>query len=323
MTSVTLLGESPAFVAALVLIEKLARLAAPVMIEGETGTGKELAARAIHYGGAMRDRPFIPVNCGTIPDTLIESELFGYTKGAFTDARVDTPGLIGAAEGGTLFLDEVDALSPKAQVAILRFLQDGSFRPVGSRVECRAKVRVIAASNASLDALAASGDFRLDLLYRLKILSLPLPPLRERGNDVMLLAREFLLRCRSEFHCNVRELDEESCDWFYRYPWPGNIRELEGMIYREAMVCDDVVLRLTPPKSVLDERRRGADRRGRGFDGLSYASAKSQVLDEFDRQYLSSLMQQSMGNVSQAARLAGKERRALGKLLKKHGIGSA
>ena len=323
MTKVTLLGKSPVFTRALALIEKLARLSAPVMIEGETGTGKELAARAIHYGGARREQPFVPVNCGTIPDTLIESELFGYLKGAFTDARADTPGLVSAAEGGTLFLDEVDALSPRAQVAVLRFLQDGSFRPVGSRVERKADLRIIAASNTSLDELSVSGRFRLDLLYRLKILSLRLPPLRDRDDDVMLLAREFLERCRTEFRCAVRKLDENSCDWFYRYRWPGNIRELEGLVYREAMICDDEILYLWPPQSYNDERRRGADRRGYGFDGLSYSSAKSRVIEQFDREFLASLMQQALGNVSQAARLAGKERRALGKLLKKHGIESS
>ena len=322
MTSVTLLGASPAFTAAIALIEKMAALPAPVMLEGETGTGKELAARAIHYGGVRRDFPFVPVNCGTIPDSLIESELFGYAKGAFTDARVDTPGLVAAADGGTLFLDEVDALSPKAQVAVLRFLQDGSYRPVGSRVERKANVRIIAATNAPLDTLTTAGSFRLDLLYRLRILSLHLPPLREREGDAMLLARAFLERCRAEYRCRVERLDEGSCDWFPRYPWPGNVRELEGLIYREAMVSDGDVLRLSPPSGLTGDRRRVGDRRGASFDGLTYAHAKSRVLEQFDRQYLDSLMEQTMGNVSQAARLSGKERRALGKLLKKNGIDS-
>lgn len=322
MTSVTLLGQSPAFTKAVALIEKMAALPAPVLLEGETGTGKELAARAIHYGGGRRDFPFVPVNCGSIPDTLIESELFGYARGAFTDARADTPGLVTAADGGTLFLDEVDSLSPKAQVAVLRFLQDGSFRPVGSRSERKANVRIIAATNAPIDTLTTSGGFRLDLLYRLRILSLRLPPLREREGDAMLLARAFLERCRAEYRCHVERLDEASCDWFSRYPWPGNVRELEGLIYREAMVSDGDVLRLAPPAGLIGERRRLTDRRGAEFAGLTYAHAKSRVLEQFDRQYLDSLMAQAMGNVSRAARMSGKERRALGKLLKKHGIDS-
>ena len=274
--------------------------------------------RAIHYGGLRRNFPFVPVNCGTIPDTLVESELFGHLKGAFTDARADAPGLVSAAEGGSLFLDEVDSLSPRAQVALLRFLQDWTYRPVGSRIERKADVRIIAATNSPLEELAASGTFRPDLLYRLRILSLKLPPLRERGDDAMLLAKEFLQRCRLKYECTAKEIDDVHCKWFLRYPWPGNVRELEGLIYREAMVSDDQILCLDPPGSYSDERRRCGDRRGGVFNGMSYASAKAQVLNQFDRQYLSSLIEQTRGNISHAARLAGKERRSLGKLLKKH-----
>ena len=170
MNRFLLAGDSAAFLKVLGFIAKLARHDVPVLIEGETGTGKELAARAIHYQGSRHDRPFVPVNCGAFPDTLIESELFGHVKGAFTDARNDRPGLIDAADGGTLFLDEVDALTPKAQVALLRFLQDSSYRPVGARTERKANVRIIAASNAPLDELTQTGGFRLDLLFRLRII---------------------------------------------------------------------------------------------------------------------------------------------------------
>ncbi len=320
MSSVTLIGQSLVFAKVLALIARLARLPAPVTIEGETGTGKELAARAIHYGGTRRANAFVPINCGAIPDSLVESELFGYVKGAFTDARADTAGLIAAAHGGSLFLDEVDALSPKAQVALLRFLQDGSYRPVGSGSERKADVRIIAASNASLDELAATGRLRPDLLFRLRILTLKLPPLREREGDAILLAREFLQRCQTKYECSARAIDEQHCEWFDRYRWPGNVRELEGLIYREAMVCDDDILRLCPPDTYSAERRRGLDRRAQDFLDVSYSSAKAVVLREFDRQYLSTLIKQTHGNITQAARLAGKERRALGKLLKKHGL---
>ena len=321
MNRVSLLGSSPAFSAALRLIEKLARLAAPVLIEGETGTGKEMAARAIHYGGDRQDLPFVPINCGAFPDTLFENELFGHVKGAYTDARADQPGLVDAANGGTLFLDEVDALTPKAQVSVLRFLQDGSFRPVGSRTERHADVRIVAASNADLDSLAETGAFRADLLFRLRILNLRLPPLRERGDDVLLLARAFFEQCKRQNGCKVERLDEASCQWFDRYRWPGNIRELEGLIYREAMICDEPVLRLTPPVTLLGERRLGGDRRLiSDFKGQPYSIARSKVLEHFDRQYLSGLMRHAGGNVTHAARAAGKERRALGKLLKKHGL---
>jgi two-component system, NtrC family, response regulator GlrR len=321
MKSVSLLGNSPAFASALRLIQKLAKLSAPVLIEGETGTGKEMAARAIHYEGDRRDRPFVPVNCGAFPDSLFENELFGHVKGAYTDARADQAGLVEAADAGTLFLDEVDALTPKAQVSILRFLQDGTYRPVGSRVERRADVRIVAASNADLDDLAESGAFRSDLLFRLRILNLQLPPLRERGDDALLLARAFFDKCRRQHDCKVAELDESSCEWFGRYRWPGNIRELEGLIYREAMICDDTILRLAAPVTLLGERRIGNDRRSMSdFNGLPYALARSRVLEHFDRQYLAGLMTHAGGNVTRAARVAGKERRALGKLLKKHGL---
>jgi len=321
MSGAPLLGSSPAFALVLRLIEKLAKLSAPVLIEGETGTGKELAARAIHYGGNRCDQPFVPINCGAFPDSLFENELFGHVKGAYTDARADQPGLVVAADSGTLFLDEVDALTPKAQVSILRFLQDGTFRAVGSRTERRADVRIVAASNADLDSLAGSGAFRSDLLFRLRILNLRLPPLRERGDDALLLARAFFDTCKRQHDCQVSELDESSCQWFSRYRWPGNVRELEGLIYREAMICDDPILQLTAPVTLSSERRGGGDRRMVGdFKDLPYSIARSRVLEHFDRQYLSGLMNHAGGNVTHAARFAGKERRALGKLLKKHGL---
>jgi two-component system response regulator GlrR len=316
----TLLGNSPAFSRMLVLIDKLAKVNAPLLIEGETGTGKEMVARAIHYRGIRRDQAFVPINCGAFPENLIESELFGHVKGAFTDARADQPGLVETAAGGTLFLDEVDALSPRAQVALLRFLQDGSYRPIGARVERKVDVRVIAATNSRLDNLVQSHAFRCDLLYRLRILGMKLPPLRERDDDAMLLANVFFNRCKAKFHCEAKELDQESCSWFRRYPWPGNVRELEGLVYRETVVCDGTTLRLPPPDLYSSERRRTFERRSTGFLDTTYSSAKAMVLEHFEQHYLSQLLARTRGNVSQAARLAGKERRAFGKLLKKHGI---
>jgi two-component system response regulator GlrR len=322
MDHISLIGSSIAFSKMKSLIEKFARLHAPVLIEGETGTGKELAARAIHYGGILRDKPFVPINCGAFPEGLIESELFGHLKGTFTDARADLPGLVETAAGGSLFLDEIDALTPKAQVALLRFLQDGSYRPIGSRVERKVDVRIIAATNTNLDRLAESGTFRSDLLYRLRILTLKMPPLRERDQDSLLLARAFFTRCKQEHQCKAGVLDESSCSWFNRYQWPGNVRELEGLVYREAMVSEDETLRLEPHASFTGERRYAIDRRQLQFDGVAYAAAKSMALEQFDRHYLAGLMEQAQGNVTHAARIAGKERRALGKLLKKHGLSS-
>jgi transcriptional regulator with GAF, ATPase, and Fis domain len=320
MDRLSLIGSSPAFTRMLSLIDKFGRLRAPVLIEGETGTGKELAARAMHYSGTRQDQPFVPVNCGAFPEGLIESELFGHVRGAFTDARSDLTGLVETAAAGSLFLDEIDTLPAKAQIALLRFLQDGSYRPIGSRVERKVDVRVIAATNANLEQLVESGSFRADLLYRLRILNLKLPPLRERGQDALLLARTFFSRCRQDQECRVDVLDESACDWFSRYEWPGNVRELEGLVYREAMVCDDQTLRLAAPDAFSDERRIGFDRRLGRFNGAIYSTAKSMALEHFDRQYLIALMEQAEGNVTRAAKVAGKERRAFGKLLKKHGL---
>jgi DNA-binding NtrC family response regulator len=317
MSGVSLIGSSPAFARVLQLIEKLAKLSAPVLIEGETGTGKDMAARVLHYSSRRRDLPFVPINCGGFPDSLFESELFGHVKGAFTDAHMDRPGLVDTANSGTLFLDEVDALTPKSQVAILRFLQDGSFRPVGSRVERHADVRIVAASNANLDRLAESGAFRTDLLFRLRILNLNVPPLRERGNDALLLARAFFDKCRRQQECRATELDESSCVWFHRYHWPGNVRELEGLIYREAMMCDDALLRVSAPLIVSQEAPQGGEA---GLNGIPYSVAKSKALDRFAREYLTGLMDHAGGNITHAARVAGKERRALGRLLRKHGL---
>jgi len=320
MERVSFAGSSPAFQRTLSLITKLARVNVPLLIEGETGTGKELAARAIHYQGDRRDGPFVPINCGAFPDTLVESELFGHVRGSFTDARNDRVGLVETARGGTLFLDEVDALSPKAQVTLLRFLQDAHYRPVGGRVEHKADVRVIAASNAALDTLAESGQFRIDLLFRLRVMSLRLPPLREREGDALLLARLFFTRCRDDHPCAARELDADSCDWFGRYHWPGNVRELETLIYREALITDQAVLRLAEPAVLARERRHRPDRRMPDFDGVELAKAKARMVQEFERSYLHRLMSKAEGNVTRAALLAGKERRALGKLLKKYGM---
>jgi two-component system response regulator GlrR len=306
-----MIGESAAFRAVARLIERMAVYDAPVLIEGETGTGKELAARAIHYGGERGDRPFVPVNCGALPDSLIESELFGHRRGAFTDARDDRPGLVSLAHFGTLFLDEVDALTPKAQVTLLRFLQDQQYRPLGGRREERADVRVIAASNRPLDDLVERGAFRIDLMYRLKLMHLQLPPLRDRHGDVALLARHFLEVGSARFRRTVRPLAPETLAWFERYAWPGNVRELEHVVYHGLLLCDDAVITIAPPAALAavgDAAR----------DDESYRHAKQRAIADFERSYLARLIDETHGNISAAARLAGTERRHFGRLLKKH-----
>lgn len=313
-----MIGESSALQTALRLIERIARCEAPVIIEGETGTGKELAARAIHYGGSRRVGPFIPVNCGAIPDSLIENELFGHRPGAYTDARAEHTGLIAHAQHGTLLLDEVDALTPRAQVTLLRFLQDQQYRPLGGGATCSADVRIIAASNADLTRLTEQGLFRLDLLFRLKIMELRLPPLRERDGDVRLLAGHFLRVCAERFGQGDKRLDTGTLAWMEAYHWPGNIRELENLIQREYLMADGSSIRIAEPAGL--ERERSGSPEDQPGAWLDFNAAKSRAIAEFERRYLSDVLTAVHGNVTRGASLVGKERRAFGKLLKKHGI---
>jgi DNA-binding NtrC family response regulator len=225
------IGRSPAFLRVLDLIDRFSRCDAPVLIQGETGTGKELAARAIHYSGARRNAPFLPVNCGAIPETLVESELFGHVRGAFTDAREARSGMVAQAEGGTLFLDEIEALEARGQVALLRFLQNLEYRPVGSSTSKLANVRVVAACNGDLAELARRGICRRDLFFRLNVFVLDMPPLRVRGDDVTLLAEAFAERFCRRYGMPRIKLDPACLDCLAAYDWPGNVREFENIVH--------------------------------------------------------------------------------------------
>ena len=361
-----LVGRSPAFLRAVALIERVSRFEAPVLIQGETGTGKEMAARAVHYLSARRSAPFVPLNCGALPETLVESEMFGCEKGAYTDARQARAGLVAAAEGGTLFLDELDALPPRAQVSLLRFLQDRCYRPVGGRHERTGDVRIVAAASRRLRAMLGAGTFREDLAFRLDVLTIDMPSLAERPGDPQLLADHFIARHARHHGIAPRPLHPASQSRLDDYAWPGNVRELDNLVQRALLLSDEATLRLWPAdgeppaagpapraerrRGIAErrrgtvERRRGAgcgagDRRGAGAgvdavggdaaaaDGAaaalapaSFRQARERALASFEREYLQVLMRRAGGNVTHAARLAGKERRALGRLLKKHGV---
>ena len=310
-----IIGTSPAHAFMVERLRRIAETEAPALIEGETGSGKELAARAIHYGGLRSARPFVPVNCGAIPEALIEAELFGHERGAFTDARHARAGLVAEADGGTLFLDEVDALSSKAQVTLLRFLQDQRYRPLGTARELTTDVRVVAASNRPLATLVAEGSFRADLMYRLKILHLVLPPLRDRVEDIALLAAHFIRRFSSKYGLPDKPLPPTTLQWLRAQPWPGNIRELENWVHREFLMGGGIPLRQDEALATA----AAGDWDDSGF--MRFQLAKAEAVRQFEQAYLQRALRQADGNVTRAAQMVGKERRAFGKLLKKHGIG--
>ncbi len=314
-----LIGNSESFKNTIRQIKKFSICDASVLLQGETGTGKELSARAIHYLGQRCDYPFVAVNCGALPETLIESELFGNEKGAFTDAREARIGLIAEAEGGTLFLDEVDSLPQKAQVALLRFLQDQTYRPLGGRQEKTGNVRIIAAASSQLPELIDKKLFRLDLCYRLGVLDILLPPLRDRPGDPALLANHFINKFTEIYSMPKKQLTADCVRWLNSYQWPGNIRELENKIHRGLLLAEDDTISIMPPPPDND-RRKGIERRLFSITSVSYKDARQQVLERFEKQYLIEAMRKSKGNVTHASRIASKERRAFGKLLKKHDI---
>jgi DNA-binding NtrC family response regulator len=316
-----MVGRSPAFLNVLKQINKIARCDTPVLIEGETGTGKELAARAIHYLSKRRDFPFIPANCGAIPDSLLENELFGHEKGAFTDAKSIQPGLISQSDRGTLFLDEVETFSMKGQVALLRFLEDQEYRPLGSSEPRRADVRVIAASNARLSNLVTQEKFRKDLFFRLNIISIKMPRLAKREGGIELLAEYFLNKYRLQYRQPEKYLHPDTMAWMKQYRWPGNVRELENMIHRAFLLAEGPAIKIKEIEPSTKERRKNLlDRRQKLFWDCNFNEAKARVISQFERRYLGWLIKETHGNVTMAAKRAGKERRALGKLLKKHAI---
>jgi DNA-binding NtrC family response regulator len=307
-----LIGDSPQFQETLRLIVRYSTCDAAVLIQGEPGTGKELAARAIHYLGPRRDAPFIPVNCGAIPDSLIESEFFGHARGAFTDAKESRVGVIEQAHGGTLYLDELEALTPRAQVVLLRFLQDHVYRPVGSSIGRTANIRIVGSSNVDLQSLAERGEYRSDLLFRLSVLTIDLPPLRERAGDPAILAARFLTRFSAQYRTEPRPLSAASQVYLDTHRWPGNVRELENLVHRACVLSEGAEIAFP---GVTADHVTSAD-----SSPLSFNKAKAAAIAQFERTYLSELLRRTGGNISKAARLCGKERSRLGKLVKKHGL---
>ena len=307
-----LLGESPAMVELRRLIAKLARNQAPVYVSGESGTGKELAARLIHLLGPRAHAPFVPVNCGAIPPDLVESELFGHRKGAFTGAIADNPGLFKAADGGTLFLDEVADLPLPAQVKLLRVLQEKKARPVGGQREVPIDVRLISATHRDLAAEVASSRFRQDLFYRINVIELHLPPLRERAGDIPLLAEHFLARIARQNGQATPRLTAAALAALARYAFPGNVRELENVLERALALADGDTLEATDlylPEPLAPETLApvGRDPQESRVAEVSLEDSLGQI----QRQAIQRALEDNHWNRTAAARQLGMSLRAL------------
>lgn len=318
--STNLIGQSPCFKTAIRNIRLISKFDVGIHIYGETGTGKELAARAIHYLSSRRNRPFIPISCGGLSDELILNELFGHARGAYTGADTKQPGVIQLADKGTLFIDEIDCLAPKAQIGLLRFLQEKEFKSLGSPKIRKTDTRIISASNRDLMKCVETGTFRHDLYYRLDILRLDLPALRHRGGDVFLLADHFLKKFTHEYELPDRHLSPDIERKLLTYNWPGNVRELENFILKSCLMPEPLVS-VELADTTDDARRTKALLPAEPIDiREGFNSAKARVVNRFEKRYLHMLLAKTRGNVSLAARIAKKERRTFTRLLKKHAI---
>ncbi len=317
----SLVGESESFLRELEKVPLWAQSDATILISGETGTGKELFARAIHHESPRKAKAFIPINCGALPDTLLENELFGHIKGAYTDASSAEAGVITEAEGGTLFLDEIDTLPPSAQIKLLRFLQDQEYRPLGSSKSKTAHIRITAATNTDLEKRVAEGVFREDLYYRLNTLAITIPPLRERIGDIPLLAHHFIAKYEKQYgRAKQIQLSAFAFQKLLTYSWPGNVRQLEATLQRAVILCASNLLQ---PEDIHLSNHNHENQQiiytARAAGHLR--EAKANLMAQFEQTYLNNLLTKHLGNVTHAAVEAGIKRQALQRLLKKYGLG--
>jgi transcriptional regulator with GAF, ATPase, and Fis domain len=311
-----IIGRSPVLREALTRAAQVARTETTVLITGESGTGKELVARAVHYGGPRADGPFVAVNCAALPDTLLESELFGHERGAFTGADRQKPGRFELAVGGTLFLDEIGELSASVQVKLLRVLQEREFQRVGGTATLTADVRVIAATNRDLTVEMAAGRFRTDLFYRLGVFNVHLPPLRDRGDDVLLLADAFIRTLAPKMGKTDVTLSRDASELLRRHPWPGNIRELQNAIERSLITCEGTLVTATHLAVPLPSERIGPPRQPEPVR----PAASSVDLHELERTAIIDALQRTHGHKARAAQLLGLTRFQLYSRLKRYDI---
>ncbi|MCP4622178.1 MAG: sigma-54-dependent Fis family transcriptional regulator [bacterium] len=315
-----IIGQSASLQKVLKLVKKVSKTEANVLIQGDSGTGKELIARNIHIHSDRSHRPFVPVDCASLPENLLESELFGHEKGAFTDAHVTRPGIFEYADGGTLFLDEIGELSITLQSKLLRTLQEHQVRRVGGRKLINVDVRIITATNKNLQKAVVEGNFREDLFYRINVITIPLPPLRERKDDVPLLANHYLKHFGKGSINEVSGISQKAMELLERYHWPGNVRELQNVMER--------AVSLTVSQTIIpDDLPEQVRLAGNPDDcvspilsptGSNYKDAKKDWLELFEKQYLSDLLKRHNGNITKAALEAQVNRKTIHRLLKRH-----
>jgi DNA-binding NtrC family response regulator len=306
-----IIGRSPPMQDVFALIRRLSSSAVNVLITGESGTGKELVARALHFNSPRAKKPFVAVNCAAIPDTLLESELFGYKRGAFTDARTDRSGMFAEADGGTIFLDEIGDLTPQLQAKLLRVLQERELRPLGAVRPEKVDVRVLSATNRDLAQRMSEGAFREDLFYRLNVIEVVLPPLRDRAEDVLPLAEHFLVEAAQRTSKRIHTYTQAALKVLLAYPWPGNVRELENVVERAVALAEGE--QITPEDLPSQVRER------RSADVLAGALARGLTLAELERDYISRVLQAEGGNKTRAAQRLGLDRKTLYRKLEEYG----
>jgi transcriptional regulator with PAS, ATPase and Fis domain len=314
-----LVGKSPAMLAVFDLVQKAARSEANILIQGESGTGKELIARAIHANSPRASEVFVPVDCASLPDTLLESELFGHERGAFTGADRVKPGMIEVTDRGTLFLDEIGELPLALQSKLLRALQERQIRRVGGTKFLNVDVRLVSATSRDTVELVRKGEFREDLFYRVNVITIALPPLRDRAGDVALLAYHFLRRYGRNRERPLEEIEAEALALLEAHAWPGNVRELQNVVERACALADGPSMRGRDLPEHVRGRGRGAVPVLLGKD-LPLREARETWLRTFAQEYLTELLHRHRGNISQAAKAAGVDRKTLHRQLAKHGI---
>jgi two-component system response regulator AtoC len=312
----SMVGQSKGMQELFRLSEKVARYDTTVLITGESGTGKELVARGIHFAGQRVDRPWIPVNCGSIPENLIESELFGYRKGAFTGANKDRPGLFREADGGTIFLDEIGELPLAMQVKLLRVLQEGEVRPIGGESSFDVDVRVIAATARNLEDEVQNGRFREDLYYRLNVMQLELPPLRQRGEDIPLLVNLFLERFNKSLNTEIQGVSPQAMALLLAHTWPGNVRELENVIQRAVVLCDGDMLDV----AALPEQMISGERRDTAIEHILQGESLKAARKALEKIMIRKALRKTDGNRTRAARMLEISHPSLLSKIKTYGI---